>query len=152
MFGFITMVIRSTKLHCAGFSMLEPFKGRCLRFFPWSRCGIVFWPEQWVYLFVRTRIKKNIPSLYLVFQHRSTSQPLPLPFWLWWESRLLSLILILPLKLKTIVEFTLTFFFPYIWKSPGRTLPRLPDLLQHSHVDRVHWLCHLGKESQPKKT
>ena len=78
---------------------------------------VCFWPEQCVCLFARTRVKKNIPSLYLAFEHRSTSQPLPLPFWLWWESRLLSLILILPLKLKTIVDFTLTFYFLSIWKS-----------------------------------
>ena len=53
---------------------------------------------------------------------------------------------------RKIVDFTLTFYFLYIRKSPGRTLPRLPDLLQHPHVDRVHWLCHLGKESHPTKT
>ena len=43
MFGCIMMILPPHQL-CAGFFMLELFKARCLRFFPWSRCGFAFLP------------------------------------------------------------------------------------------------------------
>ena len=64
MFGYIMMILPPHQL-CAGFSMLEPFKGRCLRFCPWFRCGFVFWPEQCV-------CQKNLFAFLLEQESRKT--------------------------------------------------------------------------------
>ena len=54
------------------------------------------------------------------------------------------LILLLSLSISFLNPPATTFTF--ILNSPGPPLSRLPDLLQHPHADRVHWLRHMGEQ------